>query len=205
MKKSLLFLVILLSHCTFFAKAQTFRHAVGATITVLGSKGELDYKPVWGPVQKRDYNFIMQKLELTYFPRLNFEMGGNSSFSIGIPISVGGGTAKDVFNDNTGFYFSYDIPVLADINFGQGATEESERSFGYFLGGGFGYSHVGFAMVEDIDKINSYGPIAHGGIRIKPGSGGGFFGKGITFGLFYKYGLETYHYKSGGIQILLDL
>lgn len=185
--------------------AQTFEHAVGATISVVGSKGEVTYNvPMTGPYKKK-YNFIMEKYELTYFPRVNFELGTNSSFSAGLPLSFGGGMAKDVVYDKAGFYFSYDIPILADINFGLGATEESERSFGYFLGGGFGYNHIGFSLIEGLDKINSYGPIAHGGFRIKSGNGPGWFGKGVTFGLTYKYGLESYHYKTGGIQILIDL
>ena len=187
--------------------SQTFMHSVGGTISVLGSKGEILTTDFLGIPYYKSYNFIMEAVALTYFPRLNFETGNKSSFSVGIPLSLGIGAASDINKENSGVYFSYDLPVIADFNIGLGATRENEKRFGYFLGAGFGYGHVSLALTSGSEKINSYGPIGHGGVRFKIGSidSNRGFGKDIVIGLFYKPRLDKYKFKTFGVQVLTDL
>ena len=142
----------------------------------------------------------MEELAATYFPRINFETGDNASFSVGVPIALGAGIASDANNENSGVYFSYDFSAMADYNIGEGSTETTEKRFGYFFGGGFGYGHVNFALSSDLEKINSYGPLIHAGARFKIGNMGG-----ITTGLYYKFGLEPMKFTTFGIQVLADL
>ena len=200
MKSKTLTLLIFLFSSFTAAYSQIFKHSVGATILVIGSKGQIAQKDFLGMSYLKSYNFIMEAVEVTYFPRLNFELGYNSSFSIGAPISIGIGAASDINKENSGVYFSYSLPVMADLNLGLGAVEETEKRFGYFLGGGFGYGYVNLELTSGSSKISSYGPLAHGGVRFKIGNTGS-----ITTGLFYKQGLETLKYKTFGIQVLADL
>ncbi len=180
--------------------AQSIHHSIGGTISVMGSKGETITPGFLGYSIIKQYNFIMSKYELTYFPKVNFETGGNSSLSVGIPLSLGIGSASDANKENKGVYFSYDLPLIADLNIGMGSTEENEKQFGYFIGVGFGYSHVSLSLISGSEKISSYGPIIHGGFRFKMGNT-----SNIVIGLFFKPGLESNKYKTGGIQVLTDL
>lgn len=181
--------------------AQKFKHSVGGTVFVIGAKGTRNVTTTLGFSHPEQYNFIMESVGVTYFPRINFETGANASFSIGIPLSIGAGVASDFNNENTGIYFAYDVPVIADYNLGRGSTAETEKKFGYFLGAGFGYGYVNIALDAASQKVNSYGPLVHGGTRFQMGGRGG----GLTIGLYYKQGLESWKYKTVGIQVLSDL
>jgi len=177
--------------------SQKIKHSVGGTVIVLGAHVKT---PLRGTVFYREYSFIMEEVALTYFPRINFETGNNTAFSIGIPVAVGAGIASDANNDNSGVYFSYDVSAIADYNIGKGATETTEKRFGYFLGAGFSYGYVNLALTTDLNKISSYGPLIHAGARFGIGSS-----HGITTGLYYKFGLESMKFTTVGIQVLADL
>ena len=201
MKIKLIVFSTLFFFISCWAFSQTFMHSLGGTVSVLSAHVKVpSATPGFGYPYSEEYNLALVQYATTYFPRINFETGGNSSFSIGVPLAIGLGSASDVRGANSGVFFSYDLPAVADLNIGYKSSVENERSFGYFFGGGFGYNHVGIALSSGSEKITSYGPLVHAGTKFKMGRSGSLF-----TGLYYKFGLESQKYKTFGIQILSDL
>lgn len=174
--------------------------SAGGTVSVLSAHVKIPgANPLWGSPYAEEYNFAMVQTGATYFPRLNFLETQNSSLSIGMPISLGFGSASNTSDDSKGVFFSYDLPVIADYNIGLRSTSENEKNFGFFFGAGFGYNHVGLALSSGSEKISSYGPLAHTGARFNMNR------TALTLGFFYKMGMETQKYKTFGFQVLADL
>ena len=189
-----LFTLLLLS-CLFCAaaQAQSFMHSAGATVSVMTSNYETSYY---------SEKFIVTKSELTYFPRLNFIEGENSSVSVGVPLSAGLSVARNTFDNEAGLSYSLDFPLVLDYNLGAKSTPDNEGSFGGYLGGGFGYSLTSIKFGDGTTNANSYGPLFRGGVRF--GFNRQDLDMGMTIGLFYKIGLEDEKFKTFGFNILVD-
>jgi hypothetical protein len=143
---------------------------------------------------------------ISWYPRYMV----TNKISVGAPLTLGfSGSA----NSQTGSSFSFglDVPVAVDYNFGYGAAggeEESDATFGGFIGGGFGYTKSASSDADDyttsyIDetdysKASSYGPMAHAGVRfpIKQGE------QSITLRLSFKKGLEKTKFNFFGGTLL---
>ncbi len=139
MKK--LLVAIIITICTFsFANAQvSFSHAVGAKY-FLATNSDLDYSAVG----------------ILYSPRLNVvELGDNSTVSIGTHIGLAfQGNSRDGSSS-----FVYDLPIVAEYNFGSTSNRDNDESFGFYVGGGYSI-HNSSDFYEAIS-----GPVVGGGVR----------------------------------------
>ena len=185
--------ILFLSFCVHQSSfSQEFMHSLGGTISILfgtlKSPGETS-------------SFSMAQTNFTYFPRYNFIENENSSISIGAPVGVGIGLARNTDGNDAGIAFAYDLPVVIDYNLGFKSTSENEGSFGGYLGAGFGYYHVSVSG-SSYSNFNgaTYGPMIRGGVRIGSSKEEG----ALTIGLFYKKGMEESKLNTLGFNILYD-
>lgn len=157
--------------CTLAATAgfsQSFSHGVGLNIFVATAPGG-----------KAAVNG-----GFTYSPRFNFIEQEDMSVSVGLPFTIGvSGSYSADYNSQYGSSSSNTVsvminaPVLINLNMGAGANKTTERRFGYFAGGGFGY-HYGTYNLSDIlnddytvEKLNTFGPVGNAGLRFGVGRG----------------------------------
>ena len=141
------------------------------------------------------YETIFMQKSATYFARYNLSEKENSSFSIGIPLSLGFGSV----NSADGTFFGVDAPLMFDYNMGCNSTRENENGFGGFLGIGFGYNYTSVSSYMGSGNLYSYGPEAHAGISFMISRKDSH---PVTFGVFYKLGMEADKYRTFGINLL---
>ncbi len=105
---------------------------------------------VWGkpysasiPYQAYQYNIVSVGLE----PRVNLmEFGNNEAIAITAPVSFGIGTsanAKPAFVKGSPGFGSIQVPLIAKLFFGCGATRLSKKKFGTCFGAGFEFNQIG--------------------------------------------------------------
>jgi hypothetical protein len=64
---------------------------------------------------------------IMYSPRVNFMETGNTSFSVGIPLSFGiSGTYNSQDYENNTLGLMLDVPLMFNYNYGAGSTKEAE-------------------------------------------------------------------------------
>lgn len=184
MKKFLIFfsLFFFISQIGF---SQSFMNSFGVTLSFLQAKN---------PSTNSYKTQSIQKLG-TYFPKYNLSEKDNSSFSIGVPLSAGIG---NVNGGGDGVFFSFDVPLMFDYNMGCNSTPDNESGFGGYVGLGFGYNYTGISSGYGDENMNSYGPIVHAGISFLISKDS----RPLTFGAFYKLGMEEGKFKTFGINIL---
>lgn len=111
--------------------AQHFRNGIGAGFFV----------------EDAPYSDAKVAFSFTYAPTLFFAEREHTSFSVGIPISLGVhiGTSNAYYYDD---YVEYsrvdgglmmDIPAIVNFNYGAGAIKGGHDKWGFFVGGGYGY------------------------------------------------------------------
>jgi hypothetical protein len=185
-------LVCLFSTGTY---AQKLMHGIGLTPTLLFGTSDDGY----------DSKVMIYQNMITYYPRFNFVENENSSISIGAPIGVGFGLARNTDYSDVGISFSYDLPVALDYNIGCKSTSENEHYFGGYLGAGFGYYKVSISKSAYSDFNGAtYGPMARAGVRI--GSAKESWKEhALTVGFFYKKGIEKAKFSTVGCNVLVDL
>jgi len=176
-----------------------FMHSVGATISVLdGNDKETDS---WGNTTSNQ--IMVVQTNVSYFPRYNLLEMPNSSLSVGMPVGAGIGIFENQEASDVGIGFAFDIPVVVDYNIGCKSTNSNEKNFGGYFGLGFGYYNVQIKASQYSNFNGStYGPMFRSGIRFGSGSWGG---QAVTFGLFYKMGIEKTKFSTYGANIYLDL
>lgn len=193
--KKLICAFFLVCLCSTGAFAQSLMHSIGITPSLLFGKTNDGY----------NNKFMLSQNCFTYFPRFNFVENENSSISIGAPVGVGFGLAKNTDGTDLGIAFAYDLPVALDYNIGFKSTPENEHYFGGYLGAGFGYYKVSVSKSSYSDFSGAtYGPIARGGVRIGSAKEN-WRGHGVTVGFFYKKGMEKAKYNTVGCNVLVDL
>lgn len=164
-------------------------HGMGATISVLLSP-------------PHSSNFTLSQENFTYFPRYNLTEGENSSLSVGVPVGIGVGIARNTYGNDAGIVFAYELPVVIDFNFGCKSTRKTESTFGGYVGAGFGYYHVSISQSAYSDFSGAtYGPMGRLGFRFGKE---GWDNKAFTVGLFYKKGLEEAKLQTIGFNVLYD-
>jgi|GEM_PF-642118 len=187
-------IVILIIGVNTTMKAQRFMQSAGAMISVMHARGIFD-----GVSQSLDIVLT----DLSYFPRINVSEMDNASISVGIPLSVGVGLASDYTSNGKGVYWNFDLPLVADYNIGCKSTPKNEKKFGGYVGAGFGYTYTSWSFDDKSSaRANSFGPLIRGGFRF--GFPSSDKGQGFTVGLYYKFGLESEHYKTIGCNLLID-
>ncbi|MBO9730219.1 MAG: hypothetical protein J7623_16385 [Chitinophaga sp.] len=150
----------------FSSYSQSFMHGAGVVLFVDHAKNT-DANGIGG---------------LTYSPRFNFVEQDEMSVSVGIPLSIGlSGSYSahygDYESESNSLNFMFNAPLIVNLNMGCGATKESERRFGYFVGAGFGY-HYGSRNYQVLgdgndranEKFSTVGPVANAGVRFGVGS-----------------------------------
>ena len=194
MKTMTLAAMLFLSTTSF---AQHFMHSFGAGLNLVTHKAEQITS--FFPYTTEKKNETLFHGSADYFPRYNISEHENSSVSVGLPISLGLGSASDGFSDNSGLYFAGDASLGAYFNSGYKSTRENESNFGYFIGGGFSYGHLSIDYGNGSMSINTYGPMVHAGVRIPMKR------QNLSIGLFVRQGLEDDKFKTYGLKLLTDL
>lgn len=118
MKK--LFIIALFLGTINFTKAQDFSHSLGINHMIL-TDGFVD----------------VGADGIHYVPRLNFELGDMTSFSLAAPVTLGFSLSS-----RNGSAFIFDLPVSAEFNMGRLATTDNDEGFGMFAGGGLGFTSL---------------------------------------------------------------
>ncbi len=137
--KKLLFTIIAISIFSFASAQVSFSHAVGAKF-YLSTNSDADYSSIG----------------IMYSPRLNVaELGDNATVSIGTHIGLAfEGNSRDGSSS-----FVYDLPIVAEYNFGSTSSKDNDEAFGFYVGGGYAIHNS-----SDFDEAIS-GPVVDGGIR----------------------------------------
>lgn len=99
---------------------------------------------------------------ITYSPRLNFiQVGEEFTISAGTHIGLG----MDFNSQEGARSFALDLPLVAEVNIGHGATRETSSGFGAFFGAGYGISKLGSASAFGSDYNDAAGFVVNGGLR----------------------------------------
>lgn len=180
MKKFILLLSLIV--CLNTVSSQSFLHSVGP--------GFIVSEPAVENVSTR-YFFSFH-----YYPQFTFLENESFSLSAGIPFTFGlSGSYAATYSSTSGTEVSTNtlltvvqIPAMINFNAGAGSSKQSDKRFGYFVGGGFGYHNTG--VEQTIKKIytNGFGPTANAGVRFAVGS----HHKSIEARLSFMKGLSDY-------------
>jgi hypothetical protein len=168
MEKTILFVLFL---CSFYGTSfsQSFQHGAGTGYAHQSGKD----------TNGTDY------ITLLYSPRIRFAEKENSSFTIGIPVSLalaGGFSYSSSLGNTSTFQYLIQAPLMINYNSGAGASENTSERFGYFAGVGFGLNFGNYRVVELIDEQSGFpyydyrskmrtrfGPSANAGVRFGVG------------------------------------
>lgn len=94
---------------------------------------------------------------IEYDARLNIAELGDMTLSISGRPGLGFYlSSNDYYGEN---YIGLDLPIVADINGGMGATNNDDDGFGYFVGAGVEYSLL-------VGTEGIFGPVGNAGIRV---------------------------------------
>jgi len=160
---------LVLFFTTVTVLGQSFMHGAGLTIFVVSPRnGDVSFGEGF-----------------TYFPRFNFVETEALSLSAGIPLTVGLTVTSSFYYSSNGGYdddgsvgFVVNAPFIINLNIGRGSTMDNTDKMGYFVGGGYGFHHGDFIMMETdsygytnevFKSTNIYGPAANAGFRIGVG------------------------------------
>jgi hypothetical protein len=159
MKKIILSAILFLSVSMAFS--QTFMHGVGIITFIQSAPG---------------YNTSVTG-GFTYSPRINFAETESSSFSVGLPFSLGLSASTNTYGGGTSSAsVMADVPLVLNFNYGAGSSKDNADRFGFFLGAGFGYHYRVSAYSDGYndysDKISGFGPLGNAGVRIGVGRSG---------------------------------
>lgn len=126
---------------------------------------------------------------IMYSPRVNL-LNLNHKMTLSAGTHLGLGFALGFDGTNTSTMFNYDLPLVAEVNFGHGANRESSARFGGFVGGGYGFNRMRSAPESPSGYQESQGFLINGGLRFKL--------KNTSLGVRASYLLNN---KSGGQNI----
>ncbi len=192
MRKKTIILLVVLFFSFLQGSTQSFMQSIGANLSILKAKINTPYER---------YTFVMSVNHFSYFPRVNLSESENSSFSVGLPVGAGIGILTENGGNATGIAWGFDLPIVADYNFGCKSTPDNPNRSGGYVGAGFGYMYTAWNAGDGTENANSYGPIGRCGLRF--GSANGNWN--MTLGIYIKFGLEATKYKTFGFNVLADL
>ena len=134
----------------------------GSSLNYPGSIGSGFNMEVW-------FNFLRTKDASLSFGT-NVKVGLENRYGLGLPVTVVYVAASlndgnwALGSDFTGYV---ELPLLLHYNFGLGATKETEKRFGFYVGGGMTYVVTGYLdSKQDAESISFYGLEADAGIRL---------------------------------------
>jgi hypothetical protein len=158
--KKLLFSVCVLC-LSSVAFSQTFMQGVGINVVLQSSSG-FTADPIGA---------------IVYSPRVSFMETENTSFTVGLPMSLGvSGSYNSQNMDDNSLGLMLDVPLMFNYNYGAGSTKEAEDKFGFFAGVGFGYHTNMYTATDEngydyTDKMAGFGPVGNVGARLGVGHG----------------------------------
>lgn len=126
---------------------------------------------------------------IVYSPRVNL-LNLNNKITLSAGTHLGIGFAFASSGSNTSTTFHYDLPLVAEINFGHGAHKEVSSRFGGFLGAGYGFNRMQSVSDSPSDYRQSNGFLINGGLRFKI--------KNASWGVRASY---LFNHKAGGGNI----
>lgn len=165
MKKFLLLTAACIA--SFCSYSQSFMHGVGMVVMV----------------DKMPFRDATSSFGFTYSPRLNFLENGNTSLSVGLPLSAALGGSYNVhygsyYEEEGNIRYSFNAPVIVNFNYGKGATRNANKRLGFFVGGGYAYYYSGQTEFYSDDESAEFsyhrgsgttGPVGNAGMRIGVG------------------------------------
>lgn len=199
---------LLLCTCAFSQRVrleQSFGIA-GTQANVSGTRDVLD-------TLRTDYSLRVRTYGLTYAPRVDLFGTKDFSVSIAAPMMFGYSSTskyrsidvhpskKDTVENLRGVHWAFEVPVIADFNFGlRSASEESRRNFGFFAGIGYIYTYTKIKATGGMMPFDRWEPICRAGIRM-----GSAWEKrwSIVFNIRGK--LEGGAQKTYGLQVVKEL
>lgn len=96
---------------------------------------------------------------IMYSPRLNISEIGDGTFSIGAHPALGFYlSSNDYYGEN---FIIIDLPFLAEVNFGYGASDNNDDGVGVYAGAGLGVSIFSTSYAGG----SGFGPVANAGFR----------------------------------------
>ena len=139
-------------------------------------------------VEEADYRESRVGFGFTYSPKFSFAETKKTSFSVGIPLTIGASASTDNYDDTYTYYGSYVIqdapafmlrlPLVLNFNLGAGAVKGNRSKLGFFAGGGMAYllGEVNNYVWDDNGYLHynhqtksTVGPLGNIGMRIALG------------------------------------
>lgn len=126
-----------------------------------------------------NYTMRVKQIGFVYSIRKDLIQWRGGSLSIGSPMMLGvsftnryrsidfDGTKNDTITGKKGGHIAFEIPVVADLNIGlHSASDDSKRSLGIYVGGGYQYSYT--KIFTSVGKVpfDSFDPVLRAGIRM---------------------------------------
>ncbi len=169
------------------AFSQKLSHSIGLDLVLPGKGIETQYLFTSMGMWMNNATTKLTRVSVAYFPRYTLIAEKNKSVSIGMPIAVGIGlpnttmymyspassmfppplTTKENIKSNA--RFAAEIPLVADFNWGAGATPKSTGKVGGFIGAGYAYNHSSYQLEDGLYMYTSDVFLAyfHGGVRLR--------------------------------------
>lgn len=149
--KKVLGLALILVTSISYAQV-SFSHAAGIKLLVASSEAQtISIGDATVDIESQSSSAV----GILYSPRLNLvEVGDNSTISVGTHIAL-----TFEANSRSETSFVYDIPIVAEYNFGLASNNDNDDSFGFFIGGGYGI----YDSNNLVDSVT--GPVVNGGLR----------------------------------------
>ena len=118
------------------------------------------------------------------FKTPNSSFSVSTNFKLGIQDKIGGGliiplfllldqdgSASNVNTDNINggtIHLFTELPLLLHYNYGLGSNKDSEKRFGFYIGGGMNYTITGYGDTAGYSRSTSFfGCVMDGGVRFK--------------------------------------
>lgn len=194
--------ILLLAACSLSlalsSHAQHFKNGIGTGVFV----------------EEAPYYDTKVDFSITYSPAFFFAEQEKTSFSIGVPITVGvhAGDYSSYYSDYDGedLGVMIDIPAIFNFNYGAGAVKGNGMKWGFFAGGGYGYhlSTVQYYYANYYDALdaesftdNTMGITVNTGFRIGMGRNRRH---NLEVKFSYMKGLTNYKPQAYGINCLFN-
>lgn len=108
------------------------------SITTQFSYAQVSFSHTLGAAAYSSSNALVPAV--VYSPRVNFlQLASEATVSAGTHLGFG----FNYSSDQTGNYFAYELPLVAELNLGAGSSPDSDVGFGGFLGLGYGINKIG--------------------------------------------------------------